>query len=237
MLETASITDELRKNNLCCYDFTIKGKYTTVAYSLTGGNILQWMRNELGHEEMAKATEHGLNAYSLILDLMPEEPTDLLVLPYFSATGTPYFDTKAKGAIIGLQLTTKKPEITKGLLEGVSLEMKLNLEIMEKSGMVIDSFIATGGGTRNKRWTQLKADVLNKSIVTRNIKEAGCYGAAMLAAAAFTKQPAEFLINRNTIDSEIIRPDPRNAAIYQEKFNKYKKLYPVLKQFWKEEQE
>ncbi len=234
MLETSSFTDELRKNNLCCYDFAIKGKYTTVAYSLTGGNILRWMRDELGHEEVLNAQQTSQNAYSLLLDQMPDEPTDLLVLPYFSSTGTPYFDTKAKGAIIGLQLTTQKAEITKALLEGVALEMKLNLQLMEESGMVIDSFIATGGGTRNKRWTQLKADVLNKAIVTRNVKEAGCYGAAMLAASAFTNQSVEALINRNSIDSEVTVPDPGKAGIYEVKFNKYKQLYPLLKQFWKE---
>ena len=63
----------------------------------------------------------------MLLDAMPSHPTDLLVLPYFSATGTPYFDTRAKGAIIGLQLSTTKGEITRALLEGVALEMKLNL--------------------------------------------------------------------------------------------------------------
>lgn len=234
ILDIATFTEELRKNNLCCYDFTIKGKYTTVAYSLTGGNILLWMRDELGHEEMSKAGMTGINAYSLLLDQMHEEPTDLLVLPYFSSTGTPYFDTNAKGSIIGLQLTTQKSEITKALLEGVALEMKLNLELMEQSGMKIDLFIATGGGTRNKRWTQLKADVLNKSIITRNIKETGCYGAAMLAASAYINQPVELLIERNIIESEVFEPDYVKASIYKEKFKKYKQLYPLLKQFWKE---
>jgi xylulokinase len=234
ILDTPAFTEELRKNNLCCYDFTIKGKYTTVAYSLTGGNILRWVRDELGYEEMSKASLTGMNAYTLLLDQMQEEPTDLLVLPYFSSTGTPYFDTKAKGSIIGLQLTTPKSEITKALLEGVAFEMKLNLELMEQSGMKIDLFIATGGGTRNKRWTQLKADILNKSIITRNINEAGCYGAAMLAASAYTNQPVELLIQRNIIESEVIEPDPVKANIYEEKFKKYKKLYPLLKQFWEE---
>lgn len=96
----------MQRNNLCCYDYTLKGKYTNVAYSLTGGNILRWMRDELGQTEIARATETGQNPYTLLLDAMPYAPTDLLVLPYFSATGTPYFDTRAKGAIIGLQLTT-----------------------------------------------------------------------------------------------------------------------------------
>ena len=170
VLDKPSFSPDLQQNNLCCYDYTVKDKYTSVAYSLTGGNILRWMRDELGQPENVAAAGSGQNAYTILLDAMPAKPTDLLVLPYFSATGTPYFDTRAKGAILGLQLTTTKGEITRALLEGVALEMKLNLQLMEKSGMKIDTFIATGGGTRNKSWTQLKADVLNKKIMVREVK-------------------------------------------------------------------
>jgi len=233
ILEKPTFSDELQKNNLCCYDYTIKGKYTNVAYSLTGGNILRWMRDELGQTEIEKAKVTGQDPYSLLLDDMPHAPTDLLVLPYFSATGTPYFDTRARGAIIGLQLTTTKGEITKALLEGVAMEMKLNLEMMEKSGMNINTFIATGGGTRNKTWTQLKANVLNKKIIVRNVREAGCYGAALLACSAVEEIPVAQLLKDCKTGNEIFSPDNENAKFYDKKFESYKQLYPVLKQFWK----
>jgi xylulokinase len=233
ILEKPGFSEELQRNNLCCYDYSIKGKYTTVAYSLTGGNILRWMRDEFGQTEIIRAMETGQNPYTLLLSDMPTAPTDLLVLPYFSATGTPYFDTRAKGAIIGLQLTTTRGEITKALLEGVAMEMKLNLEMMEKSGMKINTFIATGGGTRNKRWTQLKADVLNKKIVVHEVKEAGCFGAAMLACSAVDKIPVEELLIESRTGNEVFSPDPENAKFYDKKFGSYKQLYPVLKQFWK----
>lgn len=232
MLESPGFSDELRLNNLCCYDFTIKGKYTTVAYSLTGGNILRWMRDEFGQVEIAEAAKTGQNPYSLLLENMPDEPTSLLVLPYFSATGTPYFDTRAKGAIIGLQNTTTKAEITKALLEGVALEMKLNLELMEKSGMHIHTFIATGGGARNKRWTQLKADVLNKKVIVRQVKEAGCFGAALLAQSANENRLVADLLRDFPNENEEFTPDERKASIYNQKFKTYKKLYPALKQIW-----
>ena len=233
MLDKPSFSEELKKNNLCCYDFTIEGKYTSVAYSLTGGNILRWMRDELGQSEVTKATETGENPYTLLLDAMPDSPTDLLVLPYFSATGTPYFDTRAKGAIIGLQHTTTKGEITKALLEGVAMEMKLNLKLMEKSGMKIHTFIATGGGTRNNSWTQLKADVLNKKIIVRDIKEAGCYGAALLACSAYEKIPVAQLLMQSRNEDEIFTPNSSKAKFYNKKFKSYQQLYPVLKRFWK----
>jgi xylulokinase len=233
VLDKPSFSEELRQNNLCCYDYTLKGKYTSVAYSLTGGNILRWMRDELGQSERAASAVSGQNAYSLLLAAMPSKPTGLLVLPYFSPTGTPYFDTRAKGAIVGLKLTTTKGEITKGLLEGVALEMKLNLQLMEKSGMKIDTFIATGGGTRNKAWTQLKADVLNKKILVREVGEAGCYGASLLARSAVEKTSADQLVQHDRIEAEIFVPNPENAESYQRLFEKYKQLYPALQSFWK----
>ena len=232
VLDKPSFSEELQRNNLCCYDYTIKGRYTSVAYSLTGGNILQWVRDELGQSEITEAERSGQNPYSLLLSLMPSLPTNLLVLPYFSATGTPYFDTLAKGAIVGLQLTTTKGEIIRALLEGVALEMKLNLQLMEKSGMKINTLIATGGGTKNKAWTQLKADVLNKTIIVKNVVEAGCYGAAMLACSAVEKMAVEQLINRALIKSEAFIPDRENAEIYNTKYEAYKKMYPALKSFW-----
>jgi xylulokinase len=232
VLDEPSFSEELQRNNLCCYDYTLKGKYTSVAYSLTGGNILRWMRDELGKSEIAAAANTGQNAYALLLAEMPSSPTDLLVLPYFSATGTPYFDARAKGAILGLQLTTKKGEITRALLEGVALEMKLNLQLMEQSGMKIDTFIATGGGTRNTLWTQLRADVLNKRILVRDVGEAGCYGASLLAQSALEQKSVQNLLKQNAKESKVFVPDQKNAEVYEKVFFTYKELYPVLRSFW-----
>ncbi len=230
ILEKPSFSGELRENNLCCYDYTLPNRYTTVAYSLTGGNILRWMRDTLGQTEVHEAKERGVDPYTVLLEAIPDAPTSLLVLPYLSASGTPYFDTDLPGAILGLRLSTTKGEITKALLEGVAYEMKLNLTLMEQSGMHIDTFVATGGGTRNDRWTQLKADVLGKKIIVREVNEAGCFGAAMLACSAHTGVPAAECVERATSDKKTFTPDPIKAAEYDRKFEKYKQLYPVLKQ-------
>ena len=228
MFEKPVFSDRLRMNNLCCYDFTVRGAYTTVAYSLTGGNILRWARDELGYEERILAERSGGNAYQLLLDKMPGDPTGLLVLPYFSATGTPYFDTRAKGALIGLQLTTRKGEMIKALLEGVALEMKLNLQLMEETGMEVDTLVATGGGTGHHAWNQLKADVLDRKVIVREVREAGCFGAAMLAQGAHLGSAVQQLAREDRRE-RYFEPDPGKSRIYREKFEHYRQLYPVLK--------
>jgi xylulokinase len=179
-------TEELRKNNLCTYDHTAPGMYATVAFSLTGGNILKWFRDEFGASEVEQAKRTNCDPYELLLKQMPEEPSRLLVLPYFTPSGTPYFDVSVKGAIIGLDMSVTREEIMKALLEGVAFEIKLNLDILKQSGYEVKELRVIGGGARSQKHIQLKADVIGMPITILDVTEAGCMGVAMLAKAFYT---------------------------------------------------
>ena len=212
------LTPALRRHNLCTYDHAAPGLYTTVAYSLTGGNILQWYR-----DQFAPGQDYGD-----ILKTAAPEPTRLLVLPYWTPSGTPYFDLHTPGAILGLRLNTTRGEILRGLLEGVALEMRLNLEILRESGCAIRELRAIGGGAKSAFWTQLKADVLGRPITTLNVPEAGCLGVAMLACAATTGQPVHELARYWVQPHNTLAPRPAAARWYDDQFIRYRQLYPAL---------
>lgn len=222
-------SEELLRSNLCTYDFALEGMYTTVAFSLTGGNLLKWFRDEWAREEVAQAGREGVSAYEVILRGMAPRPTKLLVLPYFTPSGTPYFDARVTGAILGLRLTTTRGEVLRALLEGVALEMRLNMEILARSGVEIRELLAIGGGARSRSWTQLKADVLNTPITVAAVTEAGCLGVAMLACAADTGRTPAALVGEWVRMGETLQPDPENAATYAARFEKYVQLYPALR--------
>lgn len=224
---------DLFKSNLCTYDYTANGMYTTVAFSLTGGNLLRWYRDEWAGEEVRAAGKQGVSPYQVILKNMPSKPSKLQVLPYFTPTGTPYFDTETSAAILGLRLGTKRPEVLRALLEGVTLEMKLNVEILEGSDIHIHDFIAIGGGARSRELTQLKADVLNRPITTVAVTEAGCLGAAMLAWNALTDEGLKSIAERWVRPISTLEPNPEHTGFYNEKFRNYKELYPVLRKLCK----
>lgn len=223
-------SQDLFDSNLCAYDYTVPGMYTTVAFSLTGGNLLKWFRDEWGKQEVEEASRTGASPYELLLNAIPDAPTSLLVLPYFTPTGTPYFDTEVRGAILGLRLSTTRVEVLRALLEGVALEMRLNLDILNRSGVKVDELIAVGGGAKSRRWTQLKADVMNKPITTVAVTEAGCLGAAMLARAADTGEDLAGIARDWVRVTDVIKPHPEHAAIYEERFPEYLRLYPTLKE-------
>jgi xylulokinase len=223
-------TEELHRNNLCTYDHTAPGMYATVAFSLTGGNILKWFRDEFGASETEQAKRTNKDPYELLLERMPEEPSRLLVLPYFTPTGTPYFDVSVKGAILGLDLSVKREEIMKALLEGVAFEIKLNLEILRQSGYEVKELRVIGGGARSPRHLQLKADVIGRPITILDVTEAGCMGVAMLAKAGHKKESVA-QIAKNWI-KPVSQIKPQNHDFYNKKFSLYKNLYPALKNFY-----
>ena len=225
----APIFDEaLRANNLCTYDHALAGLYTTVAFSLTGGNLLTWFRNEFGGTECERAGRTGADAYSLLLDLAGTEPSPLLALPYFTPSGTPYFDTRTKGAILGLRLSTTRGQVLRSLLEGVAFEMRLNLEILESAGGAIRELRVIGGGAKSDAWTQLKADVLGRPVVSLDVAEAGCLGTAVLACAACTRRPPAVLVRDWVRPRRAFAPDPARAAWYRKRFDLYRRLRPAL---------
>jgi len=232
-----AFSPELLDGNLCTYDFSLPGMYCTVAFSLTGGNILKWFRDEFGAAEAAEAERTGVPAYEILLRELSPEPTPLLVLPYFTPSGTPYFDTRTTGAILGLRLTTTRGEVLRALLEGVAFEMRLNLDILQRSGVSIRELRATGGGARNAAWNQLKADVLDKPITSVAITECGAMGAALLAAAggefgraaAGSRTTAQALAREWVRTGQVFEPTRSRAAHYRAQFEQYRCLYPALR--------
>jgi xylulokinase len=227
--DEACFTDRLFRSNLCTYDHAVEGMYATVAFSLTGGNLLKWFRDEWAPREVQQAAATGTDPYDLLMAMMPAEPTRLLALPYFTPSGTPHFDADTPGALLGLRLTTTRGEVLRGLLEGVAFEMRLNLDIIEESGVLIGELIASGGGAKSRVLTQLKADVIGKPVHTLTVTETGCFGAALLARAAHTGTPVRELADRLVARADCVEPDPDRAAFYTERFAAYRRIYPALR--------
>jgi xylulokinase len=163
---------------------------------------------------------------------MPGEPTDLAVLPYFTTSGTPYFDATVPGAILGLRLGTTRGQVLRALLEGVALEMRLNVELLDRAGLAIREFRAIGGGAKNRALTQLKVDVLDRPMTTLAVTEAGCLGVALLACAADTGAKPQALVERWVKPQQVVEPDARRAAAYCERFERYQELYPWIKKLY-----
>ncbi|MBV8879128.1 MAG: hypothetical protein JO332_04095 [Planctomycetaceae bacterium] len=224
------VDPRLLQNNIACYPHVVPGLFVALTFNFTGGSLLKWYRDTFAGAEKEKAAKAKRDVYDLILSEIPKDPTSLFILPHFTATGTPHFDTNSKGVIAGLRLSTTRGEIVRAVLEGVTYEMALNAGVLGECGAEIASFRAIGGGAKSTTWMQLKADLLGKPVHAMRVSEAVCLGAAILAGAATGRYPsARDAALRLSKVERTYRPDSRKSAIYAERFARYRELYPALK--------
>lgn len=219
----AVLDAKLMQSNLCTYDHVAEGMYATVAFSLTGGNALQWFRDQFG----------GGMDYEALLACLPEEATDLMFLPYLTPSGTPHFDVDTPGAVTGLRLGTSRGTLLKALLEGVALEMRLNLDILREAGVEVQELRAVGGGAKSPELMQMKADVLGHPIIQLEVAEAGCLGVAMLACAAVSGRNRNKLAAEWVRSSRVFEPCAKKAGVYGEKLERYREWHGCVRDFIK----
>ncbi len=207
--------------------FAIDGVYCTYILNYSSGSLVNWFKNNVIHGYMGDKQ----NFFEYIEGKIKDKPSDLLLLPYFAGSATPYQDGNAKGAILNLTLNTEDADIYRAILEGTSFEMKLNLEIVNKFGTNISSAVATGGGANSSKWLSIKADVTGLKLKTLRSSEGGLCGVAMLQSVALNayKDLAEAKKTFVRYKSEF-EANKANNEIYDRKYQKYKKIYKTLKE-------
>jgi xylulokinase len=196
----------------------------------SGGMALRWVRDTLCRDQCARAAETGGDVYDLILAGAPAGPTGLMVLPHFSGAGTPLLDVHSRAAILGLTFATTQAEIAKAILEGLTYELRQNLELLRKAGIRLEVLHAVGGGARSAVWLQMKADICQIRLRVPQITEAACLGAAILAAVgAGTERDIASCVNHAVRYDRIMEPRQEQADRYDRRYRLYGKLYPALR--------
>ena len=231
VFDAFTMTQETVDNNLCCYPSCMDGLYSTISFNFTGGSLLKWYRDAFAREEKREADQTGQDVYDLICAEVPDAPENLLILPHFTMTGTPYFDTDSRGAILGLTLQSTRGEVVSAILSGVVYEMKVNLALLQSAGVPIRLIKAVGGGAKSPLWVQRKADILGVPVGVLETSEAAAFGVAMLGGKAAGAVPnlREAMAELVKV-KEVREPDPGKQAAYQKRFDLYKQIYPALKQ-------
>ncbi len=155
----------------------------------------------------------------------------LLVLPYWNAAQTPYWDPLARGAVIGWHGRHTTAHLYRAVLEGVAHELRLQLELLEEAtGTPVRALRAVGGGARSPLWAQIVADVTGRTVRVCSDGEVSAAGAAIqahswLAGGTGSAAQSPFV----TAGHDVVA-DPDRAAAYARDFAVYRTLYPALKE-------
>lgn len=209
------------RHSFPCYAYALPGMYFTFSLNHTAGILLKWWAEGFCRQDYQPALQSNKSIYSYLLEHADEKPSRLLVLPGFQGKAAPDCDLNARGAILGLTLSSTRQEIAKAILEALCFNMKENVTALRSSDIPIDRLRCVGGGARTPAGLQLKADICGCPIYTLRIREAACLGAAMLAGTAAgiwkTPQEASEIV---LLDQEYL-PNPQKNRIYNEHYQRY----------------
>lgn len=224
------INSQMYESFYSSYYHAVPSLYFSFAHMQVGGILQRWYRDNFGAPEMAQAQSLGQDFYTCALAKCKDAPSPVLVLPHFNGSGTPLCDIRSLGAFVGLTLATTRHDILKGILDSLCFELRTNTDTMRRAGIRIDSLRAVGGGARSPLWLQTKADVLGIPVQTISCKEAGCLGAAILAAVgsgAYSSiaQACSAMTHTETLYT----PRAESAAQYEALYEIYRQLYVSLK--------
>ena len=220
---------EMGKQGYPCVPYAVDGLYCTYILNFSCGSTVNWLRKKIMHGYKGEEKDF----FSYIEKGMSDEPTGIITLPYFGGASTPYQDLNAKGVIVNVTTETTDSEVYQSVMEGTAMEMRLNAEVAGRYEITVEKAVATGGGANSEKWLQIKADIQNIPYKILRSSEGGLCGCAMLQAVALGS--VEDLYGARDIfvqyEKEFI-PNTDKHAAYEKHYEKYKKLYKTIKEFY-----
>jgi xylulokinase len=199
----------------------------------SGGGSLKWFKDSFCQSEIAQAEKTGVQVYDILNQLAAAvEPggEGLLYYPYLMGErtlGTPY----ARGVFFGVTPRTGKGEMVRAIMEGITLELRRTMEIVENAGYSVDVIYHSGGGAYSDVWSQIKADVYQKKVAVFETSEGGILGSAILAGvgAGVYPDPAAGAEDCLRVAKEF-HPNPKLRQRYDYLFELFKDLHDRLQE-------
>ena len=156
-------------------------------------------------------------------------------LPYLMGERSPHNDVNARGAFLGMRANTTREEMNLAVLEGVAFALRDCVEVARSSGIVVSKTAICGGGAKSEVWKKIIANVLNAEVVSLETEQGPSYGAAILAMVgtgeyATVKEATDHIVK----EKSSVLPEKDLTEKYEAKYQKFKKLYPCLKNWFEE---
>jgi len=150
-----------------------------LAYALEGsifaaGATVQWLRDSLRIIDEASEIE--------ALAARCSSTGGVYFVPAFAGLGSPHWDARARGTIVGLTRGTGRPEIARAAIEAMAYQTRDVVEAMTAgTGTRLRRLRVDGGAAVMDSMLQLQADQLDAVVERPKLQEATASGAAHLA--------------------------------------------------------
>jgi L-ribulokinase len=195
------------------------------------GDIFAWFADHLVppqyHEAASRA---GLTLHELLTADAAAQPagaTGLIALDWINGNRSVLVDHHLAGAIVGLTLASRPPEVYRALLEATAFGTRVIVDAVQAAGLPVTELIIAGGLTRNELLMQIYADVTRRPLSLVVSEQAPALGSAIhaaVAAGAYPDVPAAAAA-MGKMHAGAYKPNPGSADVYDQLYAEYVLLH------------
>jgi glycerol kinase len=156
------------------YSFRGKNIYALEGSAYIAGAAVQWLRDNL---KSIKSSPEVSKLAAEITDLSQME--HILFMPFFTGIGTPYWNSHAKAAIVGLTRDTHNGHIARACLEGIALSLNDSVSSFKKDFAQLNDIRVDGGAAANDVLMQMQANFSQKTILRPQVIDTTAFGVAV----------------------------------------------------------
>lgn len=200
------------------------GGYHLMGCMLSAASCNKWWMDEILKTKDYVGEQKGITTLG---------ENQVFYLPYLMGERSPHNNPDARAMFVGMSMDTTREDMTLAVLEGVAFGLRDSLEVVRSLGIRIDSSRICGGGAKSPLWRQIIAAVMNVKLEIIESEEGPGYGAAILAAVGCgTYDSVESACAKLVKVIDTVEPDPELVQKYEEKYQKFKQLYPIMKDWF-----
>jgi len=231
---TAFLKRPLRdpEKRVLCSCHAVPDAWVMEASMFTTGAVYRWFRDQLSQYEKESAKQKEIDPYELLDEEAMQSPVGsngLLMIPHFAGAGAPHWNPFSRGIIAGLAIGHTRNDLIRAIMEGISFEIRKNIEVMRSLKIPTTEVRITGGMTRSTLFNQIQADVYGLRTLLSSTEEATALGTAMLVLkGAKIYKSFEEIAEKVVKISDIKAPDSQNHEKYNRIFVLSKKIYETL---------
>ena len=200
-------------------------------YHLMGCMLSAASCNKWWSEEILKTTDYQKEQQGIT----KLGENSVFYLPYLMGERSPHNDPKVRAMFMGISMDTTREEMTQAVLEGVAFGLRDSLEVARSLGIPIERTKICGGGAKSLLWKKIIANVMNLKVDVIESEEGPALGAAILASVGCGEYPdVETAAEQIVHVIETIEPEEDLVAKYEERYQKFQKIYPAIKGLFRE---
>jgi L-ribulokinase len=195
------------------------------------GDIFAWFtEHAVSGSYLDEAARRGISLFDLLSEEAAQQRAGahgLIALDWLNGNRSVLVDTALSGAIVGLTLATRAPDIYRALVESTAFGTRVIIDAFEESGLPVTELVVAGGLLKDTFVMQVYSDVLNRPLSLITSAQGPALGSAIhaaVAAGAYPDVPAAAAAMGSKRDA-VYTPDPASAAVYDELYAEYVTLH------------